>query len=424
MYKTRRQIVIRVIGLFFSGISAIVSAKFILNGLGSNQFVIYAFAVNIPNLIPFANLGVGTSLLNNSSERSFAKSGKFTYDQIGLQSFVMLVVSASFIFTLSLFLSLTGLFDVHLNLGPYRNSLIILPIVALVTVAIPLSIGFFILQAEKRSTEALAIGYITPIVSLIGAYYASEYNGIRNYWGLWLPALGYLAACIIAFRRSKAISKLKLSRIASIDLFNADLVKYILVSGFPSLVLNSTILISIHLPRLALLHFGFAKEAISYSLFIIFLSPLNNLISTYSLWASPFLREISQPAERRLFIKNSILSLLPFLFAICASLIAITFFRSPKFLYEFIPIPPVTVMIYIFPLTILQCVMVFYYTSVTSNAGMKSMSVWILTLSIIINLLNYTCIEAGKAFLIYPMMTGYVMGAAFVSFKYFGKESL
>ena len=150
MYKTRRQIVIRVIGLFFSGISAIVSAKFILNGLGSNQFVIYAFAVNIPNLIPFANLGVGTSLLNNSSERSFAKSGKFTYDQIGLQSFVMLVVSASFIFSLSLFLSLTGLFDVHLNLGPYRNSLIILPIVALVTVAIPLSIGFFILQAEKR----------------------------------------------------------------------------------------------------------------------------------------------------------------------------------------------------------------------------------------------------------------------------------
>ena len=424
MHKPRKQIVIRVIGLFFSGISAIVSAKFIFNGLGPNQFVIYAFAVNIPNLIPFANLGVGTSLLNNSSKISFAKSGKFTYDRIGLQSFVILVVSASFIFTLSLFFSLTGFFDDHLNLGPYRNSLIILPILALITVALPLSIGFFILQAEKRSTEALVIGYITPIVSLIGAFFASEYNGVRNYWGLWLPALGYLVACIIAFHRSKAISKLKLSSMARIDLFNTDLVKYILVSGFPSLILNSTILISIHLPRLALLHFGFAKEAISYSLFILFLSPLNNLISTFALWASPLLREISLPAERRLFIKNSISSLLPFLFAISVSLIAITFFRSPKFLYEFIPIPATAVMIYILPLTILQCVMVFYYSSVTSNAGMKSMSVSILILSIIMNSVNYTFIAAGKAFLIYPIMTGYAMGAAFLSLRYYGKESL
>jgi hypothetical protein len=418
------QIVIRLIGLFLSGISAIVSAKFILNGLGPNQFVIYAFAVNIPNLMPFANLGVSTSLLNNSSKRSFAKSGKFTYEQIVLQSFIILVISASFIFALSLSFSLTGLFEAQLNLGPYRNSLIILPILALVTVALPLSIGFFILQAEKRSTEALAIGYITPIVSLIGAFFASEYDGIRNYWGLWLPTLGYLLACIIAFHRSKAISKLKLSSLTRIKLFNPDLTKYILISGFPSLVLNSTILISIHLPRIVLLHFGFANEAISYSLFILFLFPLYNLISTYSLWASPFLRDISQAAERRLFIRNSISSALPFLFAICIFLIALTFFRSPKFLYEFLPMPSVAVMSFIFPLTILQCVMVFYYTSVVSYAGMKMMSTWILILSVFLNSLNYFCIESGNAFLIYPIMTGYAIIAAFVSFKYFGKESL
>lgn len=424
MYKPKTQIVIRVIGLFFSGISAIVSAKLIFSGLGPSQFVIYAFAINIPNLIPFANLGVGTSLLNNSSKISFARSGKFTYDQVGRQSFVILVLSATFFFTLSLFFSLTGFFENHLNLGPYRNSLIILPILALVTVALPLSIGFFILQAEKRSTEALVIGYTTPVVSLFGAFFTSEYDGISNYWGLWLPALGYLVACIIAFHRSKAISKLKLSSFAQIDLFNTELVKYILVSGFPSLILNSTILISIHLPRLALLHFGFAKEAISYSVFILFLSPLNNLIATFALWASPLLREISQPAERGLFIKKSIWNLLPFLLTMCLSLIAIAFFRSPKFLYEFIPIPATAVMICILPLTILQCVMVFYYSSVTSKVGMKSISVSILTLCIIMNSINYTCIEAGNTFLIYPMMTGYAMGAAFISFKYFRRESL
>lgn len=422
MYKARRQITIRIIGLTLSGISAIISARIILNGLGSDQFAIYAFAVNIPNLLPFANLGISTSLLNNSSEKSFAKSKNFSYEEIAFQSLIILLVSASSIFSITLFLSLIGFFKTNPFLGNFQNVFIILPIVTLLALALPLSIGFFFLQAEKKSNEALAIGYMTPIISLIGAFFTSEYNGIKNYWGLWLPSLGYLIACIVSFRKSNAISRIKPASTNNAIFFKYDLIKYILITGFPSLILNSTILLSINFPRLLLLQFGFTNEAINFSLFVLFLSPFYNLISTYAIWASPFLREISLPLERRIYIKRTIYNSLPFLLSMCLILISITFFHSLKSIQEFFPMPPFEIMIYILPLTILQCVMVFYYTSVTTTVGMRGIAIRILVFNIALNLLSFFCIKLENTLLIYPMMTGYTLISALLSYRYFRKE--
>lgn len=255
---------------------------------GSSAYAAFAIVASLVNLLPFADLGLGASIVNATSDRSAARLTRGQYRRTVSKArdfmmiFMLLVIGIS---ALAYYVfSFDGLLG---NLAdtpgiPEATAYTF----ACIALAIPLGMGGRVLQGLGRMIDVVRIGLVGPIVQVC-IYIPLMTLGAPAYAYFWGPGTAYLATAAVGYFVARRRYGLRLN-LPFTSLFSADSRGTSLWrTAAPFLIVSVGMTIGFQSHRVLLSHFGTTQNVAEYSLVAQFLGPLLAITGVVgqNLWA-------------------------------------------------------------------------------------------------------------------------------------------
>jgi hypothetical protein len=266
----------RLVTLFTSALITFLGIHLLIENLGPHQFSIYVVLTSLPNLLPFADLGLGAYVFNSIVETDDKKYSKHIMTQAISVVFLLLALSCLTILLAAIFMTITNKWVLFVpNAGHINLNITCLLIVAMMAISVPMSMGTRALQAANRTVNFIIFSSITPVVTFIGIVFGLRY-GIENSPLFFIfPSLGYLVSTAIIFFYSGIWKYLRIPKIGWI--INHG--KRAIGLGFWSLLSSLILVYLLQAPKYILNFQKQFDQNIKYSLFLTLFIPGISLVS-------------------------------------------------------------------------------------------------------------------------------------------------
>lgn len=277
----------RFLGMVASFVVGLLLVAVLTQRFGAGEYAAFALMASFLNLLPFADLGLGASIVNAAAD---SRRGAVTESQSALhigRARLLLVGVAGVIVLASMLVLFLHAWPIILGSVQERGiEWAATTTFVCVGLSVPLGIGSRLLQAEGRMRLAMQLALVGPIAQLIGCG-ALLVLGAPAVTYAFLPGIAYLivnlATYITAIRRlgfplASLGMAMKNWRLDSIPLAAA---------AAPFLIISTSLAVGFQSHRIILALFGTPTELAQYSLVAQFAGPLLALItvSAQNLWS-------------------------------------------------------------------------------------------------------------------------------------------
>lgn len=183
--------VIKAFVMGISGLLGIVTSQLIISRFGTDAYAQYGLLATIPNLLPFADLGVAAVVINAVAGSPSPKSDEYVRRAL-LTALRILVVSGFVFVAVSVALYVLGWWHVILGNGliPGSGDLTACICLALFGLALPVSIGQRVLVGMERTHSQVLSQIVVAPVILSAVLIAVAINAPA---GSYLAIISYLA---------------------------------------------------------------------------------------------------------------------------------------------------------------------------------------------------------------------------------------
>lgn len=276
----------RLAGLTVSLIANVAVIAIFTSQFGVASYAAYAVVASLINLLPFADLGLGASVVNSTSDHHAGLIPGKTYGRHLARTRDILLLVALIIVAIDLILFFTNRWPTILGVvgaesGVAGGAAYTLGCVAL---AIPLGIGARILQGRSQVLLVVKLGLLGPTLQIfaVGIFWISDSPPWLYFLG---PGTAYLVVALLTFIVGMRHSGVKSSplfrafRKVGRDVRLAD-------TALPFLVISIGMALGFQSHRLLLAHFGTANDLAQYSVVAQFVGPVLAVISVVgqNLW--------------------------------------------------------------------------------------------------------------------------------------------
>lgn len=255
---------------------------------GSSAYAAFAIVASLVNLLPFADLGLGASIVNATSDRSAAQLTRGQYRRTVSKARDFMVI------LMLLVIGLTALAYYVFSFDGLLGNLAATPGIpeataytfACIALAIPLGMGGRVLQGLGRMIDVVRIGMVGPIVQVC-IYIPLMILGAPAYAYFWGPGTAYLATAALGYWVARRRYGLRLN-FPFASLFKPDPRGTSLWrTAAPFLIVSVGMTIGFQSHRVLLSHFGTPLNVAEYSLVAQFLGPLLAITGVVgqNLWA-------------------------------------------------------------------------------------------------------------------------------------------
>lgn len=268
----------RAVTLPVTAISTLAATALIIGYGGSSAYAAIAVAATIPQLLPYADLGVGAGVVNATTESAEAS-------RHAVAASLRVVVSAAVVLILigvsgASFFSWTSVLNLQAS-GVGQLDLAISSAIVLFAVAMPLSLGQRVLTGLARNTTGIFVASIAPIVALGLTIVVVIFEA-----PVWLLALPGTVGLIISNTVAVVVSA-KLISLHPRDLLSrATPVRYVLAQGLAFTVCTIFLTFLLPMGRVALAAGASPTALAEYSLVLQIYLPAASVVSAagVALW--------------------------------------------------------------------------------------------------------------------------------------------
>lgn len=293
-HNSTKPILIRLFTLLVSGTCGIFTAQLLLEGFNPTSYAVWVVISAIPNLIPFADLGLGTVVLNTFSDKDTKDNEKIISIVTTLSLYISLFFSFLLLCISAIFTYFGGWQKVLGQSYSSQNDFLYLMLIVMAAICAPLSLSNRILIAKGKSTSVLLIATFTPFFTLLFVAINVIQSKYLEFYAFFGPVLGML------------IGNLILSKMANLGQYltpisRTDLQKHfrgIIKLGLHSSMLSSILFLVPQVPKLILSQNGEFELIAIYALLMTFVNPALSILNPYFLYMVPEIR--SNPENERL----------------------------------------------------------------------------------------------------------------------------
>ncbi|BCW41639.1 hypothetical protein StoSoilB3_31740 [Arthrobacter sp. StoSoilB3] len=255
---------------------------------GSSAYAAFAIVASLVNLLPFADLGLGASIVNATSDRSAARltRGQYRRTVSKARDFMLLLM----LFVICVTTLAYYVFSFDGLLGNLADTPGIPEATAYtftcIALAIPLGMGGRVLQGLGRMIDVVRIGLVGPLVQVC-IYIPLMVLGAPAYAYFWGPGTAYLATAAVGYLVARRRYGLRLNRPFT-SLFSRNARETSLWhTAAPFLIVSIGMSVGFQSHRVLLSHFGTPQNVAEYSLVAQFLGPLLAITGVVgqNLWA-------------------------------------------------------------------------------------------------------------------------------------------
>jgi O-antigen/teichoic acid export membrane protein len=297
----------RALGLVFGLGSSLLIVGTITRTFGAQEYAAFALLASFINLLPFADLGLGASVVNAVSD---GRSGKFPKEAVALhvsRARDVLTLVAVAISGIAVLLLLSGTWPALLG-----NTAIVdgIPLAATITLAlvgigVPLGIGNRILQGAGRMRTVVQIALLGPLIQALGCVLLTVLAASAISYA-YLPGIAYVSVAGTAFFvaiRSRVVSALM--PFVALRRWKADVMR-LADTAVPFLIISIALAVGFQSHRLILAQLGTTQELAVYSMTAQFAGPVLALITVaaQNLWSKYRVQMNQGDLRGRSFLSN------------------------------------------------------------------------------------------------------------------------
>ena len=279
--------IVRGFTLLIGALSSIIVASLLIDHVGQVGYVKYVLLTSLPSLIPFADFGLGSNILNYFADKSKAK------DVLNTVSETFLLSSAiSLLFVIVTLFSAMAMFQTSSFPPQITNSEVLLGvgIISITFLAVPFSLGAKKMFAEERITIVFVLQGLIPPLTLLSVIACLYFNvGLQNIV-FFAPSVVYLLSTLAIFFLS-GISKYFIKPST-----RGFFVSYghILRLGGWSLCVTSVVSLVWQTPKYILQFTSSTEQLTEYALMSLFLIPGLSLTAVAGTWHTTNIRRKSE----------------------------------------------------------------------------------------------------------------------------------
>lgn len=283
MNRITRSFIIRICTLITGAISNYFIATTVLENFDQQGFAYYVIFSSLPAIIPFADLGLGSSLFNYFADMSKGRKSQNIVAEVFLLSCLL---SSLFILGTTLFFVLLSKFTNMISIFQQQDLYLGLGIISITYIGVPFSLAAKKMFAEERISSVFLIQGLIPPITATLIYFLSAHPKATLEILVIVPSLTYLATTLLIFKLSgfyghiarTNLEKFRKSARASLNL------------GKWSLVVTTVTALVWQIPKYLIQLFGTTLEMTTYSLMSLFLIPGLSLTSVLATWHTTHIR--------------------------------------------------------------------------------------------------------------------------------------
>jgi hypothetical protein len=277
----------RLMALVVGLVANLAAIAVLARGYGAGEYAAYALLASLINLLPFADLGLGASLVNSTSDYNGGRLARSTYERhvSRVRDLLLVVAFAVAVTDFALFFS-GGWTRILGSIGDAPGvaegaTFTILCVAA----ALPLGLGARVLQGRSRMSLVVRIGVVGPALQLaivLGGFAADA----PVLWYFIAPGLGYLAIAAVSTFAALRGTDFRLIAVGrGLTARSAGDVR-IAGTAIPFVVISVGMAAGFQSHRILLANFGSAAEVASYSIVAQFAGPMMAVIAVIgqNLW--------------------------------------------------------------------------------------------------------------------------------------------
>ncbi len=279
--------IVRGFTLIIGALSSIIVASLLIDHVGQVGYVKYVLLTSLPSLIPFADFGLGSNVLNYFADKSKGK------EAINTVSETFLLSSA-----ISLLIVIASMFSVIVMVRisssptqiPIGQVLLGVCITSITFLAVPFSLGAKKMFAEERINIVFVLQGLIPPLTLVSVIACLYFNvGLHNIL-YFAPSIAYLFSTLVIFFIS-GISKHFIKPTTQ-----GFLVSYgrILRLGGWSLCVTTVVSLVWQTPKYILQFTSSTEQLTEYALMSLFLIPGLSLTAVAGTWHTTNIRRKSE----------------------------------------------------------------------------------------------------------------------------------
>lgn len=268
MAAVRSTAAAKVVVMGISGVLAILTSRTIISHFGTSAYVQYGLLATIPALLPFADLGVATVVINN-----IAGSREPRTDEIVRRTIVtavrILMVSGSVIIGIAGVITVLGRWEYLLGDGLIEGSgaTAALLCVLVFGVALPMTVGQRILVGLQRTTAHVATqAVVAPFIFLAVFTAASLSLPVGSYLAVFAYTGNALVSVICISISARLLSPQLRLALRELPRLRSRPGVPVMFTAWPMLVQMVALPIGMQTDRLLLSHLSTRDELASYNL--------------------------------------------------------------------------------------------------------------------------------------------------------------
>ena len=281
-------IAFRAIGLVLGLGASLLIVGTMTRKFGATEYAAFALLASFINLLPFADLGLGASIVNAVAD---GRSQRYTREAVTLhvsRARDVLIVVALAISGVSLSLLFWGAWPLLLGSTSGVQGISVAATVTMILVgaSVPFGIGNRLLQGAGRMRRVVQIALLGPVLQAIGCGALALVDAPAVAFA-YLPGVGYTAVALAAFIfavRSKVVALLP--PLVALLRWRSDTIR-LADTAVPFLIISVALAFGFQSHRLILAQIGTADDLASYSLVAQFAGPVLALltVAAQNLWS-------------------------------------------------------------------------------------------------------------------------------------------
>ncbi|MGG7508907.1 lipopolysaccharide biosynthesis protein [Plantibacter sp. YIM 135249] len=277
----------RTLGLVAGLLANLSAIAALTRGFGAHEYAAYALIASLVNLLPFADLGLGASVVNSTSDARAKTITEEQYRRHLSRVRDLLVLVAAFIIVVDVVLVATGGLRTILGViadvpGAVEASAFTLACIAL---SLPLGLGNRILQGRGRMIDVVRSGLVGPAFTIVVVGACVVFHAPAFVYFL-APGVAYLSIAVVSYIVAMRQTDVRMMRIGTglrspvaNDVKTAS-------TAIPFLIISIGLAAGFQSHRLILANIGTADDVAQYSVVAQFAGPALALITVIgqNLW--------------------------------------------------------------------------------------------------------------------------------------------
>jgi O-antigen/teichoic acid export membrane protein len=265
--RLARAALTRGVALTLSMVCTLCAGALVIRTQGVEAFAAITLLSSLAALMPYADLGVGTAVVNAASDWDDESAGIASLEVVLRACIRLTLMMAVFLTTIALVLFGTGGWSSLLGAGAFgigRPQLAATLLVVLVAASVPMGLGQRVLLGLSQVTAANALQCAASVVSLGIAIGVTVLRAPT--WGYVIaPAAGTLVAAILMTFRAIRLTGVPWAALVR-GAVPTRVYGSALSLGIPTVVIFTAAAVSFQFTRVLLSHLGTAQDLAQYAL--------------------------------------------------------------------------------------------------------------------------------------------------------------